>query len=157
MNDIGAPFQLLDYHVETLTLERLHPETEEDLEQVGTALGFGMEIRPVEEGEEDVYDVELDLHINDDEGAIPEEGKKHIFHRVRLVLIGRVQWSENAKPEEEKEADRLLLVEGLSMLYGVARVHLRQLTDPGPEPVLHLPTVRFQPIVERAMQEGTEE
>jgi preprotein translocase subunit SecB len=71
-----------------------------------------------------------------------------------LTLVGRFQWLEDAKPADEEEADKLLLVNGLSMLYGTARVHLRQLTDPGPEPVLHLPSISFKPIVEQALEEG---
>lgn len=157
MDGIGAPFQFLDYHIEQLSLERLHPEIDGSPEKVGTALGFGMEIRPVEEAEEDVYEVQLELHLNDEEDAIPEGEWDRVFHRAHLTLVGRFQWLEDAKPVDEEEADKLLLVNGLSMLYGTARVHLRQLTDPGPEPVLHLPSISFKPIVEQALQEDPEQ
>jgi preprotein translocase subunit SecB len=152
MDAIGAPFQFLDYHIEQLTLDRFHPDIDEAPDHVGTALGFGMEIRRVDDVEEDVYEVQLDLHLNDDEDAIPEDERDQVFHRAHLTIVGRFQWLEDAKPSDEEEADKLLLVNGLSMLYGTARVHLRQLTDPGPEPVLHIPSISFKPIVEQALK-----
>ncbi len=151
--DFAAPFQLLDYHIESLSLERLHPSVENVPESAGGALGFGMEIRPTEEVEEEVYEVELELHVNEDEEAIPDEAREHVFHKAHATLVGQFMWMEGKKPDDSEEADKLLLVNGLTMLYGNARVHLRQLTDPGPDPVLHLPSVSFKPIVEAWLQE----
>lgn len=151
--DFAAPFQLLDYHIETLSLERLHPSVEDVPESAGGALGFGMEIRPTEDVEGEVYEVELELHVNEDEEAIPDEARERLFHRAHAALVGQFMWMDGKKPNDPEEADKLLLVNGLSMLYGNARIHLRQLTDPGPAPVLHLPSVSFKPIVEAWLQE----
>jgi preprotein translocase subunit SecB len=146
--NIAAPFQLIEYHIEALSLKRLHPDVEEPPGATGIALGFGIELRPNVESEEGVHALELTIQANEDEDQIPEGAEHRIFHRASVTLVGYFTWLEDAEPDDTDEAEKLLLVNGLTMLYGTARVHLQQLTEPGSDPPLQLPTVSFLPIVE---------
>jgi preprotein translocase subunit SecB len=57
---------------------------------------------------------------------------------------------------ERDEAMRLLLVNGLAMLFGVARVHVAQLTEGYMTDRIVLPSINFQPLVDNWMQEEPE-
>lgn len=150
----AAPLQLIGYQVQELSLERVFPK-ESDADPLGFALGFGIESRPVE-GEENAYELELTVEFNKDEEQIPEDAEGQIYHRGRVTLVGRFTWVRESFPDDPDEAEKLLLVNGLSMLYGTARVHLQQLTEPGPGQVLRLPSVSFLPIVEEWLESDEE-
>jgi preprotein translocase subunit SecB len=59
--------------------------------------------------------------------------------------------------ETRDDAPELLLTNGLAMLYGVARVHIAQLTDGPSADRLLVPSISFQPMVEEWMNRDAEE
>jgi preprotein translocase subunit SecB len=73
------------------------------------------------------------------------------MHRGELRVTGWLTWiSEEVATRDD--ARRLLLVNGLSMLFGIARVRVADLTA-GSDRRLVLPSISFKPIVEDFLEE----
>jgi Preprotein translocase subunit SecB len=68
---------------------------------------------------------------------------KNAPYNFTLLLIGQF---EIAKGVPEKHAERLLIMNGSSLLYAAAREILRDMTSKGPYPPLLLPTLSFFPL-----------
>lgn len=144
-----SPLQLIDYTAETLRYERLDPEPVPKDMEIGVGLGF--EIDTAVEEERNAQRLTLSVHFNDKEDDIPKEIAPHIAHRGQVRVQGWVRWI-NKDMSERDDAQRLLLTNGLSMLYGIARVHTAQLTAGRTSARLLLPSVSFQPMVDEWME-----
>jgi preprotein translocase subunit SecB len=71
-------------------------------------------------------------------------------------VTGQLYWADEEVAARE-DARRLLLTNGLSMLYGIARVRVADITDDGDEDRLVLPSVNFLPVAEDWLSEDEEE
>ena len=134
-----APIQLVDYVVVEQGLT-VHPDADYDAEQPdGVALGLGLAVEPTEEG----IEIILGMGINEPppEGADSTQPSNAIY-RGRFGIRGHFLWigADDLTPEEQR---KLLVVNGVSALYGIARVHVRQLSEPLPGPPLILPMLSF--------------
>jgi preprotein translocase subunit SecB len=148
-----APLQLIDYNAETVSYSRLEPKpAPEDLD-VGVGLGFEMGSNPDEE--RNAQCLTLSVHFNRQEEDIPEEIEPYIVHRGHVRVQGWIRWI-NEDIAARDNAKHLLLVNGFSMLYGIARVHTAQLTDGSTFDRLLLPSVSFKKVVEEWMQREEE-
>jgi len=137
-----SPLQLVDYRAHLLRYERLDPEPAP--EDLNFGVGLGIEFETESDEARNAQRIKLTVSFNED--AVPDEVQTHIMHRGRFQVTGWLQWiSEEAAARED--AHRLLLVNGLSMLFGVARVYVADLTV-GNGDRLILPSISFKPIVE---------
>ena len=140
-----APLQLLDYAIDRVQYEQIRPGTEEMPDPAEIAgLGFRMEMEQMKDS--DVVRLQLQVEVNQEE--LPEEVEGHVFHRGSIRISGWFTWIDEDVPERFKDPQKLMLVNGLSILYGVARNHMVHLTEPGPAPRLMLPSISFFPLVE---------
>lgn len=137
-----SPLQLLDYQAHLLRYERL--DSEPAPEDLNFGVGLGIEIETGFDEARSAQRIELTVSFNED--AVPDEVQPHITHRGQFQVMGWMHWiSEDVAARED--ADRLLLVNGLSMLFGIARVYVADLTV-GSGDRLMLPSISFKPIVE---------
>jgi hypothetical protein len=148
-----APLQLIDYTAETVSYNRLDPKPAPDNLNVGVGLGF--EINSSADEERAAQCLTLNVHFNNREEDIPEEMSPYIAHRGQIRVRGWIQWVSDEMAERD-DAQKLLHVNGLAMLYGIARVHTAQLTEGRTSPRLLLPSISFQPMVEDWMQADKE-
>lgn len=146
-----APLQLIDYTAETVSYERLDPEPAPDDIEVGVGLGFDIDAKA--DREREAQQVTLSVHFNQNEEEIPDDMKPHIAHRGQVRVQGWIQWV-NSEMAERDDAPKLLLTNGLAMLYGIARVHIVQLTAGRRADRLLIPSVSFQPIVEDWLEQS---
>jgi preprotein translocase subunit SecB len=150
---IAAPLQLLNYRTTTLAYERLEAESSpEDLE-LGVGLSFGVDAEF--DDEEEVQRIALDVRYNQ-EDEVPEEIAPYIVHRGHVRVTGLLQWV-NEEYATRDDARRLLLTNGLSMLYGIARVRVADITADGEEERLVLPSMNFRPVAEDWLDEEEDE
>ncbi len=148
-----APIQLIDFAVDQLTYEQARPAAEELPDALGgVVLGLDLE-RMYGEDEEHPH---LRLVVSFNEEDIPEDAEGHIYHRGRIVLSGWFGWSREEAAKHVDHPEKLLLVNGLSILYGIARQHLLQLTEPGPAPRMMLPSISLLPVVEQWLADQSE-
>lgn len=134
----AAPIQLASYEIHEQIVQ-LHPGG--DVSQPSSGLYLG--VWGDRSFEDDRVSLDLFVSVNetDPEGDAVAETNPH--YRGRVVLRGEFLWIGGEDlPEEERR--NLLTVNGLSVLYGIARVYLRQLAEPLPAPPLLLPTVSFR-------------
>jgi preprotein translocase subunit SecB len=149
-----APLQLIDYTTETVLYERRNTEPTPDDVDVGVELGFGMDAKVDEE--RDAHCVTLIVRFNLNLEEIPEEVQPYIAHRGEVRVQGWIRWI-NDEMEKRDDAPELLLTNGLAMLYGIARVHIAQLTDGRSADRLLVPSISFQPMVDEWMNRDAEE
>jgi preprotein translocase subunit SecB len=128
----------------------MHLHLEPVIEAASVALGsyanfeqasFGSEVamRPFTLQNDDVrYSVELKL------SASPKEGQKDFPYSIRIGLIG--VFDGRSLPEEKR--DQLVVVNGASMLYGIAREIVLSLTSRSVGGPVMLPTVEFSELGE---------
>jgi len=150
---IAAPLQLADYRTETLAYERLEAETPPNDHDLGVGLSFGIDAEFDEE--EDVQRIELDIRYNHQDD-VPEDMAPYITHRGHLRVTGWLYWASEEFSARD-DAQQLLLTNGLSMLYGIARVCVADITADGAEERLVLPSVNFRPAVREWLSEETAE
>lgn len=144
-----APLQLIDYTSETVGYERRNAEpVPEDIE-LGVELGFGMDAKVDEERNAHCVTLFVRFNLNLDE--IPEEIQPYIAHRGEARVRGWIRWIDE-EAEARDDAPELLLTNGLAMLYGIARVHIAQLTDGRSAERLLVPSISFQPMVDEWMR-----
>lgn len=148
-----SPLQLIDYVAETVAYERLDAEPALDDEDTSVALGF--EMNAAVDEERTAQRLTLTVHFNNQNTDVPEEIAPYVAHRGQVQVCGWIRWI-NDEIAERDDAHKLLLINGLSMLYGVARVHTAQLTEGRTADRLLLPSINFQPMVEEWMQQGAE-
>jgi preprotein translocase subunit SecB len=149
---IAAPLQLLDYRTTTLSYERLDAESPPEDTELGVGLSFGVDAEF--DDEEEVQRIQLDVRYNQ-EDEVPEEIAQHIVHRGHVQVNGLLQWVDEDYATRD-DARRLLLTNGLSMLYGIARVRVADITADGEEDRLVLPSMSFLPVAEDWLSEGEE-
>jgi preprotein translocase subunit SecB len=147
---IAAPLQLRDYRTTTISYERLDAETPPDDVDLGVGLSFGVDAEF--DDEEEVQLIELDVRYNE-EDRVPEEAAPYIVHRGHVRVTGQFYWADEEVAARD-DARRLLLTNGLSMLYGIARVRVADVTADGKEARLVLPSINFLPIAEDWLSEG---
>jgi preprotein translocase subunit SecB len=145
-----APLQLRDYRVATLSYEHqsAEPRPEEDNVDIGVALGFEMEFAWDEEQKAHC----LTLLTSFNEEGVPEDQKPYVAHRGHIEVQGWFRWIDNEVATQDN-SERLLLVNGLSMLYGIARTRVADVTSTGPGKRLLLPSISFLPIVSDWIEE----
>ena len=141
-----APLQLHDFETQTLAYERIEAEPPPEDADVGVGLGFEIDAEVDEERDAQ----RIDLLVSYNEEDIPEDVEPYIKHRGRLRITGWLHWFDEEFAERE-DAERLLLTNGLTMLYGIARVRIADLTEGDGQ--LILPSVSFLPIVEDWLEE----
>lgn len=151
-----APIQLIDFAVDQLDYEQVRPPGEE-LPDALSGVVLGIDVEQVSGIDTEHPYVQLIISFNEEE--VPEEAKAsgHPYHQGRIVLSGWFNWSREKVAERVDNPEKLLLVNGLSMLYGIARQQLLQITEPGPAPRLMLPSISFLPFVERWLAKDEEE
>ena len=149
----AAPLQLADFEAATLAYERLEAEPPPDDADLGVGLSF--EIDAEFDEEQETQRIELHVRYND-EDEVPEEVAPYIAHRGHVRVTGWLHWIDEEFAARE-DAQRLLLTNGLSMLYGIARVRVADLTADGRDRRLVLPSVNFQPAVEEWLVEAEDE
>lgn len=138
-----APLQLIDYRSELLAYDRRDPEPIPD--DVDAGVGIGVEIETDFDEERKVRCIHLTVVFNA-EDEMPDEIRPYVMHRGRLRVTGWVNWI-NEEFAARDDAERLLLVNGLSMLFGIARVRISDLTSESDRRLL-LPSITFKPVVE---------
>lgn len=148
-----SPLQLIDYVAETVSYERLDAEPAPDDEDTAIALGFEMDTAFDED--RTAQRLTLTVHFNNHHTDVPEEVAPYIAHRGQVRVCGWIRWVRDEMAQRD-DAQKLLLINGLSMLYGVARVHAAQLTEGRAAERLLIPSISFQPMVEEWMQQGVE-
>lgn len=138
-----APLQLIDFHSDILAYKRLEAEPwPEDVDE-GIALSFELEARHDEE--RDAQQLTLTIGYND-EDRIPDEVAPYIVHKGRISITGWLRWIDEEMAARD-DARELLFTNGFSMLYGVARVRVADLTEGASTDRLFLPSVNFLPMV----------
>lgn len=147
-----APLQLLDYRSELQSYERLDPEPVPDDLEMG--VGIGIEFTTEFDDDRDALCVRLTVKFNA-EDDIPEDIQPHVTHRGKFRVTGWLTWISE-EFATRTDARRLMLVNGLSMLFGIARVHVADLTS-GSDERLILPSISFKPIVEDFLEESSED
>lgn len=138
-----APLQLIDFRTTTLAYERLEAEPLPEDVEMGAALTFEIEATADEEREAQRIDLTVSYNQPDD---VPDEVAPHIQHRGRLRATGWIRWVDSDFAARD-DARQLLLTNGLSMLYGVARVRVADLTDDASSNRLILPSANFHGLV----------
>lgn len=141
-----APLQLVDFETTALGYERLDAEPPPEEADLGVALGF--EIEAGVDDERDLQRIRLLVSYNEED--VPEDVEPYLKHRGRLRVTGWLQWVDEETADRD-DAERLLLTNGLTMLYGIARVRVADLTE-GDDRLL-LPSVSFLPIVDDWLEE----
>lgn len=117
---------------------------------------------------EDEIQLLLSVHVNEAvwgdalEAGVDQERQAAFAtrtHEGHVEVAGRFAWQG---PESPPDVERLLIVNGLSFLYGIARVYLAQASAASPGPRLLLPSVSFMnmeveldPDPEPSSEEGT--
>lgn len=130
-----APLQLRDYAVTALEYRRRLTETP----QADHPLSMRLEIEGAENG--GLTYLVLRIWINEDEASTSDLPPNP--HEGRIEVRGEFEW---LGPEDISDRDRLVVVNGLSILYGIARVHIAQASGTGPDRRLLLPSVSFHEI-----------
>ena len=141
-----APLQLVDFETTALAYERL--DAEPPPEDLDLGVGLGFEIEAEVDEERDAQRIRLLVSYNEED--VPEDVKPYLKHRGRLRVTGWLQWIDEETADRD-DAERLLLTNGLTMLYGIARVRVADLTDGDGR--LLLPSVSFLPIVDDWLEE----
>jgi preprotein translocase subunit SecB len=143
-----APLQLTDYAIDGLAYEQVRRKAgDAGVAASQASLGF----RFAENEEDGRFHLGLEVNINQD--GLPEESAGEVLHRGQIRISGWFAWAEGVDPTELENARKLLLVNGYSVLYGIARTHFVHLTEPGPAPRLMLPSITFLPIIEQWLAE----
>jgi hypothetical protein len=149
-----APLQLLDYRSEALAYERLEAEPAPEDVDIGVGLQFDIDTHFDEE--RGAQCIALKVGFNESEEDLPDDVIRYIAHRGRVKVTGWLSWIDEEMSSRD-DARRLLLVNGLSMLYGIARVRIADLTE-GEDERLLLPSVSFKPVADQFLdQEGQED
>lgn len=143
-----APLQLLDYHTATLAYERLDTEPPPDDVDLGVALEFAIDA--TYDDEKDVQRLALTVGYN--QTKVPDEVAPYIAHRGQVRVTGSLRWIDDEVASRDDARD-LMLTNGLTMLYGIARVRVADLTEGGERERLLLPSIAFQPIVKDWLQD----
>jgi preprotein translocase subunit SecB len=84
--------------------------------------------------------------------AMKQDEKKNVPYRVKVHLAGNFEIDESF-PAEKKEM--FLKTNGASILFGVARELVRDLTSRGPHNQILLPTISFAEVGRKTKQEET--
>lgn len=142
---ILAPVQLLDYAVEQLEYSLQLPSAR-PLPEPAAAAGLTFNMRMNEDASSGVYRLQLQVSFNQDEP--PPEVEGHIYHKGSITITGWVKWATDESKSKADDPRKLLLVSGMSMLYGIARERIAQATASGPAARMILPSVSFLPLVE---------
>lgn len=150
---IAAPLQLRDYRTTTVSYERLDAQSSPEDIDPGVGLSFGVDAEF--DNEEEIQLIELEIRYNE-EDRVPEEIAPYVVHRGHVRVNGEFYWSDEEVAARD-DARRLLLTNGLSMLYGIARVRVSDITADGKEGRLVLPSVSFLPIARDWLNEEEDE
>ena len=150
---IAAPLQLADFEAATLAYERLEADPPPDDIEMG--VGLSIEMDAAFEEDRDVQRLQLDVRYNNEED-VPEDAAPYIAHRGHVRVTGWLHWASEEVAARD-DAERLLLTNGLSMLYGIARVRVADLTADGLDRRLVLPSVNFRSAVQQWLDEGEKE
>jgi preprotein translocase subunit SecB len=147
-----APLQLLDFESELQAYERLVAEPVPD--DIDMGIGLGVEFNMEFDDDREALCVRLTVQFNAEE-EIPDDIRPYVMHRGKIHVTGWLTWiSEDFAARDD--ARRLLLVNGLSMLFGIARVRVADLTA-GSDRRLVIPSISFKPIVEDFLEEDGNE
>lgn len=132
----SAPLQLRDYAVTDLAYRR-RPDGERTPDD-GLTMRFEME--GARAGGETVL---LVLRVWFNEAEDDDSETPPAPHTGHVEVRGGFQW---VGPEDVPGRDRLTVVNGLSVLYGIARVYVAQASGSGPDARLVLPSVSFHEV-----------
>lgn len=98
-------------------------------------MDFETKVAVDKDPDNDTYQVTLEIT------AMPEDETKRIPYAIHLIVVGMFSVDEKW-PDPEK----LLKVNGASILYSAAREFIITVTSRGPWPPTTLPTISFLPI-----------
>ena len=101
------------------------------------SIDFETKVAVDKDPEDDTYQVTLEIT------AMPEDETKRIPYAIHLIAVGMFSVDKNW-PDPEK----LLRVNGASILYSSAREFLINITSRGPWAPMILPTISFLPAEE---------
>jgi len=116
------------------------PEHTGDKETPG--VDFETKIAVDKDPEDDTYQVTLEIT------AMPEDETKRIPYAIHLIAVGMFSVDKDW-PDPEK----LLRINGASILYSSAREFLITITSRGPWAPMVLPTISFLPVEENKNKE----
>lgn len=146
-----APLQLLDYAVDHISYDQTRPEEGKPHEAAEAAgLGFKMEFQVLEDDE--VFHLQLQVDVNTD--STPDEVEGHIYHRGSIKVSGWFAWLDKEITANFDNPKKLLLVNGMSILFGIIRNQFIHITESGPSPKLMLPSVSFLPLVDQWLSQN---
>ena len=134
-----APIQLLGYDVLDQSLQAV-PEADYDAAPASVGMEMGFDVAARDDG---ALRLTLGLYIN----SRTDEETANDHHRGQFVVQGVFLWVAEDGPVTA-ERRRLLVVNGFSTLFGIARVHVRQLSQALPGAPLLLPMVSFRDLAD---------
>jgi hypothetical protein len=143
-----APLQLIDYRVELLAHKRFDAVPVPDGVEMGVALG--LEFDAAFDEARDAQCLTLVVHYNEE--GVPEDVRPYVPYEGRTRVEGWLRWVDDEAASRD-DAQHLLLSNGLSMLYGLARASIADLTAGSKAPRLVLPSLSFRPIAEDWLRE----
>lgn len=128
---MNAPLELKKYffsHVQVSADPQYEPSEEEITPE------FNVRVTVNRDDDHDIYQVTLEIT------AEPEDENIRIPYAIHLVTVGLFS-VDDGWPDHEK----LLKVNGASILYSAAREFIITITSRGPWPAVILPTISFLP------------
>lgn len=148
-NEILAKIRLLDYAIFKFTFDN---STEPPKDSSGVEFGMDFDIKISAENEL-IHRIDLKIGLNNSDSAYEQAG-----FRLAIELTGLFELDQGLAKEE---ADRLLALNGLSMLFSTARGVIAQLTSQAPIGKVVLPSIniaeylRLKAEEEESKKEGT--
>lgn len=143
----AAPIQLTSYLLQHVELET-HPEVSDAPERVPPSISLDTPWNgtlPTADGPSF-----LSLRVRLNEGVDDWQ-----MYRGHFLLQGRFQWIGTDHEVDPARFTRFYLASGYSMLYGLIRSLLMQLSASSPHPRILLPSISFSPVVEHLLQTRT--
>lgn len=70
------------------------------------------------------------------------------YYRLSITITGRFEWIDPDPSVPEEEFRKYYMQSGLSLLYGVVREKVIQLSSSSPYPRMMIPTITFEGMVE---------
>jgi hypothetical protein len=135
----NAPLQLREYAVTEVTYRR----RAEGGSAPDSALTMRFEMEGARTGEDGaVLALRVWFNEADEDTAERTSESSPSPHTGHIEVRGGFQWIGDDVPER----DRLIVVNGLSVLYGIARVYVAQASGSGPDARLLLPSVSFHEV-----------
>jgi preprotein translocase subunit SecB len=151
-----APVQLFSYTAETIQFDvnPVYVEEEPDLpnteELSEERFDFIPEVISIPTQEEQGT-LRLTVGMNRDD----EEWSS--YYRLSITITGRFEWVDPDPSIPDDEFRKYYMQSGLSLLYGIIREKVIQLSSSSPYPRMMIPTITFKGMVEEMASQYSEE